>query len=191
MHSISTLLRSRRSVFPDQFAAGERVDDALINEALENATWAPNHGQTEPWRFVVFTDAGLQTLAIKQAEDYKGRSGENFKEAVYQKFLANPLKASHIVAIIMKRSEKKNIPEIEDIEAVSCAVQNLALSIHAMGLGGYWTTGGLTYSNGGREYFNLGEEDKLLGFFYLGKIAVPSASGKRAPLEEKVQWINS
>ena len=48
-----------------------------------------------------------------------------------------PLKASHIIAIVMKRSAKKGIPEIEDIEAVSCAVQNIYLSVTAYGLGGY------------------------------------------------------
>jgi hypothetical protein len=28
-----------------------------------------------------------------------------------------------------------------------------------------------------------------MGFFYIGKIAVPSVDGKRKPVEEKVEWV--
>lgn len=183
------LARTRRSTFPDQFIAGKPVDDAIIDEILTNACWAPNHGQTEPWHFTVFSGAGLQTLATFQSELYKESSGENFKEGPYLKFQQNPLKASHIIALGMKRSTVKNIPEIEDIEAVSCAVQNMYLSVTAYGLGGYWTTGGATYRDQAKPFFGLDEQDKLLGFFYIGHVAVPSAPGKRRPLEEKVRRV--
>ncbi|HEY6504561.1 MAG TPA: nitroreductase [Chitinophagaceae bacterium] len=184
------LARSRRSVFPDQLEAGKKVDDAIIKEILTNATWAPNHGKEEPWRFTVFTEEGLKKLAAFQSELYKQEAGENFKEATYIKLQQQPLKASHIIAIGMKRSVNKNIPETEDIAAVACAVQNMYLSLTAYGLGGYWTTGGVTYKETARPFFGLEENDKLLGFFYIGHIAVPSTGAKRQPLEEKVRWVN-
>lgn len=184
------LARSRRSVFPDQFEAGKKVDDTIIKEIITNATWAPNHGKTEPWQFTVFSGEGLKKLAAFQSELYKELAGENFKELTYTKLQQNPLKASHIVAIGMKRTTTKNIPEIEDIEAVACAVQNMYLSLTAYGLGGYWTTGGITYKEEAKSYFGLGELDKLLGFFYIGHIAIPSKGATRLPLEEKVNWIN-
>ena len=40
--SISELIRSRRSVYPNQYS-GEKVPDEIILEALENANCAPNH----------------------------------------------------------------------------------------------------------------------------------------------------
>jgi nitroreductase len=183
------LARSRRSVFPDQLVAGKKVDDAIIKEILTNATWAPNHGQAEPWQFIVFTGEGLQKLAAFQSEMYKETAGADFKEAKYTKLQQNPLKASHIIAICMKRTTAKNIPEIEDIEAVACAVQNIYLSVTAYGLGGYWTTGGVTYEDKAKSFFGLGEQDKLLGFFYIGHVAVATPATKRAALEEKVNWI--
>ena len=109
------LARSRRSVFPDQFEAGKKIDDAIIKEILTNAIWAPNHGKEEPWRFTVFTGSGLKKLADFQSEFYKQNAGENFKEGTYLKLQQNPLKASHVIAIGMKRSLNKNIPEQEDI----------------------------------------------------------------------------
>lgn len=186
----NTLIRSRRSVFPDQLDAGKIVEDAIIKEILINATWAPNHGKQEPWHFTIFSGDGLQKLATFQSELYKQEAGENFKEITYAKLQQNPLKASHVIAIGMKRTNNKNIPEIEDIEAVSCAVQNIYLSVTAYGLGGYWTTGGVTYKESAKSFFGLGEEDKLLGFFYIGQVALPSTGGTRKSIEEKTTWIN-
>lgn len=183
------LCRGRRSVFPDQFVAGEKIDDNVINEILVNATWAPNHGREEPWHFTVFTGEGLQRLADFQSELYKVTTPENFKELTYKKLQEQPLKASHIIAIGMKRSANKNIPEVEDVAAVACAVQNIYLSVTAYGFGGYWTTGGITYRPQAKSFFDLGENDKLLGFFYIGHVAIPSTGASRKPVEEKVKWI--
>ena len=183
------LARSRRSVFPDQLEAGKKVDDAIIKEILTNALWAPNHGKAEPWHFTVFTGDGLKKLANFQSALYKEVAGENFKEITYGKLQSQPLKASHVIAIGMKKTPNKNIPEMEDIAAVACAVQNIYLSVTAYGLGGYWTTGGVTYRPQAKSFFGLGEEDKLLGFFYIGHVAIPSTGASRQPFEQKVTWV--
>lgn len=187
--SLNELIRNRRSVFPDQFDQDKKADDEIIKQILINASWAPNHGQEEPWQFTVFAGEGLKRFAEFQSSLYKLEAGDGFNEKKYTKLQQQPLKASHIIAICMKRSEKKNIPEIEDIEAVACAVQNIYLSVAAYGLGGYWTTGGITYLENAKPFFGLTEYDKLLGFFYIGHIAVPSAPGKRKPIEEKTNWV--
>lgn len=184
------LIRNRRSVFPKQFYAGKLVPREIIEQLLTNATWAPNHGQTEPWQFSVFSGDGLKTFANFQAEMYREQSGEKFMQANYKKLQETPLLASHIISIGMKRTTTKRIPEIEDVEAVACAVQNMYLTTTAYGIGGYWTTGGTTYMEGAKAFFGLGQEDKLLGFFYIGEIEVPSATGKRTAISEKVNWID-
>jgi len=189
VEEINRLIRNRRSVFPKQFEAGKHIPDQIVNQILENATWAPNHGHTEPWHFVVFTNEGLEKLANFQSELYKQSAGEKFKEATYQNLQNNPLKASHVIAICMKRDPNKKHPEVEEIAAVGCAVENIYLSVSAYGLGGYWTTGGVTYNEKAKPFFGLSQEDRLLGFFYIGYVAVPSPEGKRKPLEEKVVWV--
>ena len=183
------LVRKRRSVFPAQIDAGKTVDDNIIKQILINATWAPTHGQTEPWQFTVFSGKGLSSFAHFQSELYKKTAGENFNEGKYTKLQQQPLMASHIISLGMKRNTTKKIPEIEEIEAVACAVQNIYLSVTAFGLGGYWTTGGITYAEEAKSFFGLGEADKLLGFFYIGQVAIPSAGANRKPLDEKVRWV--
>ena len=184
--AFNALVRTRRSVFPKQFVPGGKVPDAIIEEVLENAIWAPTHKLTEPWHFVVFTGDGLKQLAEFQSAMYQHIAGSNFKEDKYVKFQTQPLLASHIIAICMKRHA--SVPEVEEIAAVACAVQNIYLSVTAYGYGGYWTTGGVTYMPEAKSFFGLGEEDKLLGFFYVGVIGVPSVAGKRMAVTEKTEW---
>lgn len=186
---LNELIRNRRSVFPKQFEAGKPVDKAIIEQILQNATWAPNHGQTEPWQFTVFSGEGLKKFASFQSELYQKNSGEHFLKSQFEKLQNIPLLASHIIALGMKRTTTKRIPEIEDVEAVACAVQNIYLSVSAYGLGGYWTTGGITYLEEAKAFFGLEAKDKLLGFFYIGHVAIPSAAAKRKPLSEKVNWV--
>ena len=186
---INWLMKNRRSVFANQFVKGKHIPDEIVMQLLENANWAPTHKKTEPWRFTIFTGEGLKKLAEFQSSLYKKTRGEQFKQAVYEKLLATPLLCSHIISIGMKRSTEVSIPEMEEIAAVACAVQNLYLSTVAYGLGGYWTTGGITFDEEAKEFFGLRREDKLLGFFYLGYIEIPPVKGTRGPIEDKTVWI--
>src|SRR5665647_1917267 len=183
------LVMDRRSVFPRQFDTTKKVPDDVIQQMVLNATWAPNHGQAEPWFFKIFVGNGLQTFAHIQSSLYKEEAGDLFNNDKFLKLQQQPLLASHIISIGMKRTTGKQIPEIEDIEAVACAVQNIYLSVAAYGLGGYWTTGGVTYLDKAKYHFGLAAPDKLLGFFYIGYVAIPSPKGKRKPIEEKVEWV--
>jgi nitroreductase len=189
--ALNELIRRRRSVFPKQYAADGQVDDAIVKQIIENATWAPSHGKTEPWKFIVFTGEGLKALGEFQAQLYKQEAGENFKEATFENLRTNPTKATHVIALCMKRDPNKKFPEIEEIAAMGCAVQNIYLSVTAYGLGGYWTTGGVTYKESAKSFFGLEADDKLMGFFYIGQVAVPSPEGKRQPMEDKVEWRKS
>ena len=47
---INRLIRERRSVYPAQYS-GEKVDDSIIEQMLENANWAPNHKKNRTLAF--------------------------------------------------------------------------------------------------------------------------------------------
>jgi len=186
---INRLIRERRSIYPAQYS-GEEVDDAIIEQMLENANWAPNHKKTEPWRFTVFSGNGLKQLAEFQSGLYKEKSTENgnYDQAKFDKLAAKPLMASHVIAIAMKRNTA--VPEIEEIEATACAVQNMYLTATAYGVGCYWGSGGVTYMEEAKSNFGLEPDDKLLGFMYIGK---PKADfwpeAKERNLSEKIHWV--
>lgn len=186
---LNELVKSRRSVYPKMYN-DKPVDDDIINQILENANWAPNHKNTEPWRFVVFTGNGLKRLAEFQARLYKetSHSTGNFDEIKYQKLLTQPLRASHVIAIGMNRSSAESVPEVEEIIAVGCAIQNMYLTATAYEVGCYINTGGITYIEEAKKFFGLDSKDTLIGFMYLGNIENRPPPGIRKSVQQKVRW---
>lgn len=187
---VNELIRKRRSVFP-QFYTGEKADDNIIRQMLVNASYAPTHKLTQPWRFVVFKGEGLKKFAEAQAEIYKTvtqRDG-TFREDKYQSHLTKPLLSSHIIAVCMKRDPKHAVPEIEEVGAVFCAIQNMYLTATAYGIGCYLSTGGITYFEEAKPLFDLGAEDKLIGFVHVGVPKEVLVAGKRRPVEEVTEWV--
>jgi nitroreductase len=140
----------------------------------------------------VFTGAGLKSLAQEQAAVYKKvtEADGTYREERYQNLLTKPLLSSHIVVVLMKRDEKKSVPEIEEVGAVFCAVENLYLATTAYGVGGYFSTGGITYFEESKEVFGLEKEDKLLGFFHLGIPKRTPSALKRVAFDEVVKWVD-
>jgi nitroreductase len=186
----TTLIRTRRSVFPTQYTGG-KVKDSVIWEMLENANWAPTHGKTEPWRFVVFADQALTDLGKMQADSYKSRTTEEtFKQQKYDKLINNHAAASHVIAIIMERQPSRKLPEDEEVAAVACAVQNMHLTATAHKVGAYWSSGGMTYDEKAREFFALNDGDKLLGFFFVGQVEGAWPEGTRSAITDKVSWVS-
>jgi nitroreductase len=184
------LVHQRRSVFPQDYT-GEKVSDEVVTQILENARWAPTHKLTEPWRFIVFTGKGIDKLASLQSMIYKSvtEADGTYKENVYQKLLTKPLLSSHIIAVMLKRDEKKSVPEMEEAGAVFCALQNMYLTAAAYGVGCYFSSGGITYFEEAKQSFGLGKEDKLLGFFHLGWPKKVYPASKRKPLAEVWEWV--
>ncbi|WKN46150.1 nitroreductase family protein [Tunicatimonas pelagia] len=185
------LIQNRRSLYPAVFNK-ETIDDTVIQAILENANWAPTHRLTQPWRFTVFSGGGLQKLANFQADLYKKVTEVqgSFDQKKYEKLQKKPLLCSHIIAIGMKRDPKARVPEIEEVMATACAVQNMYLTASAYEVGGYWGTGGVTYYEEAKSFFGLEAEDKLLGFFYLGMPKTDKwPEGRRDAISEKVSWV--
>jgi len=187
---INKLIRERRSIFPRDYTS-EKVDDAIVEQILFNATWAPTHKVTQPWRFRVFTGGGLEKLADFQGECYKqvATAKGKFEQDKYEGLRTKPMQSSHIISVAMKRDEKKSVPELEEIGAVYCAVENMYLTASAYGLGAYLSTGGITFYEEAKPFFDLGPDDKLLGFFHVGMTNYSPPGSKRKQVKDVSVWI--
>jgi nitroreductase len=185
------LIQGRRSVFPKDYT-GEYVADSAILQMLENANWAPTHRLTEPWRFIVYSGDGLKRLAEIQSEVYRQvtQADGTFREERYQNLKTKPLQSSHIILVYMKRDEKLSVPEIEEMGAVFCAVQNMYLTATAHGVGAYLSTGGVTYFEEARAAFGLAPSDRIIGFFHVGMPKHKDQPAKRTRIDSKFKWIN-
>ena len=187
---LSQVIRNRRSVKP-ALLSSRPVDHALVERLLDNANWAPTHGLTEPWRFRLFAGASRQGLANTLQTLYKEHTpAEGYRPEKFEKLGKNPLLAPVVIALGMHRDATGKIPEIEEIAAVACAVQNLHLSASIAGLGGFWSSPPIVYSEGMREFLGLDPGGKCLGLFYLGwpeKSAVLPQS-RRGLVSDKITW---
>ena len=186
-NQISDIIKNRRAT-PARFLAKTAVSKEIIQTLLENANWAPNHKKTEPWRFKVFmgeakqkfTEEAVQILKEKVAsgESINGQKIENFREALER--------VPVMIAIILNRSNGDFIPEWEEIAAVSMAVQNMWLTTTNLGLGAFWASP--EFMKHLTELLNLKPNQKPMGFFYVGEIALDYPSPGRGDINDKVEW---
>ncbi len=185
---VTDVIRQRRSVYADAFLDKE-IPDALIEELIVNATWAPTYYQTEPWRFVVLRGRHRARLGAHLLAYYQQQwTVEQFPPSRYE---AVRIYAQHstMVAILFKRHPKVRVKEWEELAAVACAVQNLWLSCAAHGLGGYWdsTDGTVDYI---QQLGVLGDNERSLCIFHMGyPDDQPAPKRRRKLLRKKLSWL--
>ena len=113
-HSLSDireLIRDRRTIKPEDFKQRKVLDDQL-KEILNSGLWAPTHGLTEPWHYVVFQEEALKDLGKFMADSYKNSVSETkFIKKKYDKFLNRPSLSSVVIAICMKRQDLEKSPK--------------------------------------------------------------------------------
>ncbi len=173
---------------PEMFSS-RKVHREQIELMLTNATWAPTHGLTQPWRFKVFSGESLAKLADFVPGIYQKNTPENaFSPAKYAKMKARLEKASVVIIVCMHRDETGKISELEEIEAVACSVQNLSLTATAYGLGTFWATPKIIYSSEMKEFLGLSEPDLCLGLIYVGYLEGEWPIAHRKPLEYVTEW---
>lgn len=189
LSEVNELIRSRRTIYPEQFTT-RKVQKEQLEVILNNAQWAPTHGNTQPWRFKVFMEEGREKLSDFLGKTYLELTPKEMQDdAKLAKMMSRPMLASVIIAVCMERQPEEKIQEIEEIEAVACAIQNMHLSCTAYGLGAFWATPKLIYSKEMNAFLDLGEKDKCLGLFYIGYPSIEWPKAHRKPLEYTTEWI--
>jgi nitroreductase len=189
LSEVNDLIRSRRTIRPEQFTE-RKVQKDQIELILNNAQWAPNHGKTEPWRFQVFqSEASRNALSQNLGRLYMETTPDKLQnDTKLAKLIRRPLISSVVIAVNMSRQIEEKIPEIEEIEAVSCAIQNMQLTANAYGIGAFWSTPKLIYTSGMNTYLNIKEKDKCLGLIYLGYTREEWPKSHRKPIEYNTIW---
>ena len=191
LSEISDLIKSRRTILPEQFS-DRLIHKEQVEVLLNNAIWAPNHGLTQPWTFKVFLGEGRQKLATFLGETYtKLMSSEDFKQAKFDRLTTRPLMAGAVIVVSLKRDPNSKIPEIEEVEAVACAIQNMQLTCTAWGLGSFWASPGIIYKPEMNEFLGLDEEDKCLALLFVGypKPDLEWPKSRRKPIEYMTTWV--
>ena len=120
---VAKVLRGRRTIGA---YLPEAPPTAVIDAALELATWAPNHRKTEPWRFYRLgpqTKAALCDLSGKLVAEKKGSEAGEAKRRQWSSIPG-------WLAVTCRRSTDALLQE-EDYAACCCAIQNLKRMHHS------------------------------------------------------------
>jgi nitroreductase len=186
IHILTQIIKSRRSVFPISYTE-EEVPVEVINQLLENANYAPTHKLTQPWRFIVFRGEGKRKLGLELAKRYQELTpAALFLQKKYDSITTKVNQTSCVIALNAQLHPGK-IPEWEEVAALACAVQNMALTAEALNVGAYWSSPDLIY--GLNDYLELSENEKCFGLFYMGYHQAQPTEASRTPIAAKVKWI--
>ena len=163
---LKEIIENRRSIFPKDYL-DEEISQAILDEILNAANFAPNHKRTKPWRFKVFKGEEKLNLGKEVQRIYKQISPENlFLQKKYEDIGFKFSKANLIITISVNFSGL--VPEWEEIAATAMAVQNMHLTCTANNVGCYWGTPPM--KDYLAEFLGLEEQQKCFGLFFLGII---------------------
>ena len=173
--SALTLIHSRQSTSP-KFLVEPGPDCAQVESILNAAGAAPDHRRLTPWRLVIVPAEKRHLLAEAFAEALSERDAEateTQRQEAREKAYRGPL----LVTVIGRLGPTLgNVHPHERLISAGCAIQNMLLTAHAMGLGAGLSSGRSLYSERLRQFFQLTAGEQLLCFITVGTVV----KGKRA-----------
>lgn len=151
-----------------------RLGDPLPSEEmLENiykaAFRAADHAVLRPWRFLVIKGDSRERLGELFVQAGKARDAA-LDAATEAKLRSKPLRAPLILVCISSYKPHPKVPEIEQDLSAGAATQNMLTAAFAQGLGAMWRTGSLAYNPVVKDGLGLDENEKIIGFLYIGTI---------------------
>ena len=185
--SVLEAIRTRRNVreFTDKPVT---VDD--LKTIIEAATWAPNHRHTEPWRFIVLAKDGelrKQVAQIVHDWTYDNIKNPNQKRRIDSSAAAKReiLDAPAFMYVYALEGPNEEVTR-ENYAATACAVQNLLLAAHSIGIGVGWSTGKPCLADV-RSTIGAEPDWQTVGALYIGYPA-EKPEAKRTPVDDVTTW---
>lgn len=210
---LERLIRGRRSI---RQWKKEEVPDALLKKAVDLATWAPNGGNYQGWRFIIVKNRetiGKLANAVQAVADRIASwpEAESWQEDVkrYQRnasFFRNAPACVGIFAgeyrspmdrvLAARESSDQEAREIlgfrrsapTAIQSAAAAVTTMLLVFHEMGLGAVWMSSPLQAK---RQIEAILKAPSSMNLICLVAVGYPNESPRRdrKPVEEVVDFV--
>jgi nitroreductase len=142
-------------------------DSVQLQRILHAGSRAPDHGRLKPWRFVVMEGAAREAFTAAAAEAKRVRLPMTDEQLASerQKIARSPCVV--VVGCAVNREQTK-VPEIEQVAAVSAAVENMFLAAHDLGFGVMWKTGAAAYDVNVKATAGLAPDDHIVAILHMG-----------------------
>ena len=178
------LLLSRRSGSAKSMI-GPGPSPAQIQQILACGTRVPDHGKLAPWRFVLFEGDGrlrMGEMLVAVISESEADASPERLALERNRFLRAPL----VIAVVSRVREGIAIPEWEQVLSAGACCMSIVLAAHALGFVANWITEWCAFNPIVRERLGLHCGERIAGFIYVGRPAVPLVERARPDLDSLI-----
>lgn len=169
---------------------------SLIERVLEAAVNAPNHHDTQPWRFFVLQGPALDAFGDALADAAQARVGGDASDPKVKGLMLSektkPLRSPVNIVVGVVQDSDDPMTRRENLQAASAAMQNMLLAANSLGLAAIWRTGDGAFDDRIKAYFGLRPSDEIAGTVYLGYPDPALAAlipARRRTFADKTTWL--
>jgi Nitroreductase len=168
--------------------------DEIIRELIDAGRRGPNHFNTQPWHYFVLKGDGRARLgkvygelAVKKLDN----PDQTLKDAAMAKGIAKANRAPVVIVVTIDPSDRPKVKKVEEVAATACAVENMLLAAHSLGLGAIWRTGDDSYTEEMKQAFGVSENGLVLGYVYVGfpEDGYKPVAPERKTVDEISDWV--
>jgi len=153
-----------------------------LEQILQAAVAAPDHGGLHPWQFLIIKGEARQKLGDLMARCYQQRHPQASSEQV-ERQRTKPLRSPLIITVVAKIQQNPSVDKLEQILSAGAACQQILLAAQALGYGAIWLSGESIFDWNINDGLGLGFDDQIVGFLYLGT----ESQSRKAPQRPAVR----
>ena len=161
--SVREAITGRRSI---KLFNGQPVDREDLLNIIDDAVWAPNHGNREPWRLVMACGSELEKLHELLRDltlpKWKDMSSEEIEKQM-KKFT---LPGGYVFVIVPEDVRQKE--RLEDYGAAASFIQNMQLLAWDKGIGACWKTPPFLDAPKFREALKVAPGERVIAMLQFG-----------------------
>lgn len=184
--SVREAIVTRRSI---KNFNGQPIEPEIIPEIIEDAVWAPNHGNRNPWRLIVAIGEQYEQLldVLKEfgVANWKQLSDEDLEKQM-KKFST----ASAAVFVIVPEDVRQK-ERLEDYAAASILIQNIQLLAWDKGIGTCWKTPPFIDNPKFRERLGVEAGERIISMLQFGYFDTSPKAPPRKSVEEIITYFGS
>ena len=162
---------------------------AQLDEILQVAVRAPDHGKLSPWRFMVFEGPARDGVGKRFAARWAmlhpdhGQDSLSFQQGLFAR-------APLVVVVVSTAAPHAKIPVWEQQMSSAAVCYNVVLAAQALGFDAQWQTDWVAYDAAARLAMGIAEAENVAGVIYIGTSTVPLEDRPRPDVSTLVtHWV--
>jgi nitroreductase len=186
-NDVIDLMLTRRSVIANNITE-PGPDEGQLRRILQAGLRVPDHGKLAPWRIRVLRKPGQARLGRAFIELFAADHPDASPKQL--EFEENrPQRAPILLVVTSKPVERPKVPEMEQLLSAGAVCTTILHACHALGFAAQWITEWPAYHAGVHRALGLGEDERIVGFVYIGTAKEPPTERPRPDFEEVVsEW---